>query len=67
MFERSEMSFIFLWVINPIVILFYQNCASIPQEHATTQISHATTTQEAVQAITRTPACHQGDCPEPTN
>jgi hypothetical protein len=27
LFEKGEISFIFLWVLNPVVILFYQNCA----------------------------------------
>ena len=27
LFEKGEISFVFLWVLNPIVILFYQNCA----------------------------------------
>lgn len=26
LFEKGEVSFIFLWILNPIVILFYQNC-----------------------------------------
>lgn len=26
-FERGQISFVFLWVLNPAVILFYQNCA----------------------------------------
>lgn len=26
LFEKGEVSFILLWVLNPIVILFYQNC-----------------------------------------
>jgi|GEM_PF-1380590 len=30
MFERGEIGFVFLWILNPIVILFYQNCSSIP-------------------------------------
>ncbi|MFN7729215.1 MAG: hypothetical protein ACK5P7_08670 [Bdellovibrio sp.] len=27
LFEKGEISFVFLWVLNPIVLLFYQNCA----------------------------------------
>jgi hypothetical protein len=27
LFEKGEISFVFLWVLNPVVILFYQNCA----------------------------------------
>jgi hypothetical protein len=41
MFERSELSFIFLWVINPIVILFYQNCSSIPQQSTAINASNS--------------------------
>ncbi len=34
MLERSEISFVVLWVLNPIVILFYQNCAWTPPQRA---------------------------------
>lgn len=30
MLERGEMGFVFLWILNPIVILFYQNCSYTP-------------------------------------
>lgn len=33
--DRSELSFLFLWVVNPLVILFYQNCSSIPSASGT--------------------------------
>ncbi len=28
MLSKNELSFIFLWVLNPLLILFYQNCSS---------------------------------------
>jgi len=28
--ERGEISFLFLWILNPVVILFYQNCSWAP-------------------------------------
>jgi hypothetical protein len=30
MLEKGEISFVFLWVLNPFVILFYQNCSMVP-------------------------------------
>lgn len=30
MLEKGVSSFVFLWVLNPIVILFYQNCSWSP-------------------------------------
>lgn len=30
MLERGEISFLFLWILNPVVILFYQNCSWAP-------------------------------------
>lgn len=35
--EKGEISFVFLWVLNPVVILFYQNCSP-------SQLSQASTT-----------------------
>lgn len=34
MLEKGELSFIFLWVMNPLIILFYQNCSTGPSAHA---------------------------------
>jgi hypothetical protein len=34
MLEKGELSFIFLWVLNPIVILCYQNCSSTSMMHS---------------------------------
>jgi hypothetical protein len=33
-FERGEISFLFLWVVNPLIILFYQNCSMTQQSYA---------------------------------
>lgn len=59
MFDRSEATFIFLWVINPLVILFYQNCSSIPQGYAAGK--HEKPSYQQAQApakFERSPACH---------
>lgn len=37
LFEKGEISFVFLWVLNPIVILFYQNCSPSHLSQASTQ------------------------------
>lgn len=58
MLEKGELSFIFLWVLNPIVILFYQNCSSVPL-HSKTAIQKHSVQQKADMASSgdRWPAC----------
>lgn len=34
MLQKGVSSFVFLWVLNPIVILFYQNCSWVPAQRA---------------------------------
>jgi hypothetical protein len=35
--ERNELSFLFLWVVNPIVIVFYQNCSMSENSYASSE------------------------------
>lgn len=59
MLERGEISFVFLWVLNPIVILFYQNCSYTPPERAeAAAMTPAAITQPAPKAQQqRIPSC----------
>jgi hypothetical protein len=57
MLERSEISFIFLWVINPIVILFYQNCATQASSPFTNEPSAIEAPQIKTQAQKGIPVC----------
>ena len=36
-FEKGEFSFVFLWIMNPLIILFYQNCAPSQLSQAETR------------------------------
>lgn len=58
LFERGEVSFIFLWVLNPIVILFYQNCT--PTHLDTEKFDEGAVMQSRLEkpATPRTPASH---------
>lgn len=56
MLEKGEMSFIFLWILTPVMILGFQNCSMVPLE------THAENSQVAEN---RMPACHApqaGNC-----
>lgn len=69
MIHKGELSFVMLWVINPIVILFYQNCSMVPSLSA-----HARNNQASPPALVnlknsaaqaageREPACVSRDC-----
>lgn len=60
MLEKGEISFIFLWVLNPIMILFFQNCSMVPST------ATADPTPQFVEG--RMPACHgiqAGNCSVP--
>jgi hypothetical protein len=72
MLNKGSFSFVAMLVINPIVILFYQNCSMAP-------ISHAKNTSAPTAAITRavaseskpviaTNVCPEGkkECPHPS-
>lgn len=37
MLGRREMSFLFLWILNPALILFYQNCSWDPPTRASAE------------------------------
>lgn len=39
LFEKGEISFVFLWVLNPIVILLFQNCSPSNLNIETTKLS----------------------------
>lgn len=34
MVQKGEVSFVLLWVLNPVFILFYQNCSWAPTNRA---------------------------------
>lgn len=38
MANKGSFSFVAMLVINPVIILFYQNCSMTPQSHAKSQI-----------------------------
>lgn len=58
MLEKGELSFIFLWVLNPIVILFYQNCSTLPPVHAKANAAPAIEQKrQAASADERWPGC----------
>jgi hypothetical protein len=44
--SRGEVSFLLIWVINPIVVLFFQNCSSQAQLHTQEQASKISISQE---------------------
>lgn len=50
--RRGGTSFAILFILNPIVILFYQNCSVLP--------THARYDQDAKRSISSTQG--QGDC-----
>jgi hypothetical protein len=45
MLERGEISFLLVWVLNPLIILFFQNCSMAPPE-----VTQAVFSQPAVAA-----------------
>jgi hypothetical protein len=62
MLERGEISFVVLWILNPIVILFYQNCSYTPPERAeAATMMPAAIAQPApkTEQAERTPSCTQ--------
>ncbi|MBX2994277.1 MAG: hypothetical protein KF681_05635 [Bdellovibrionaceae bacterium] len=48
--EKGEISFVFLWVLNPVVILFYQNCA--PSQLSQANTTPTLRTPASVKAVT---------------
>lgn len=54
MLERGEISFVFLWVLNPIVILFYQNCSYTPPSRA--EVAPAAAVIQSAQTVRPTPS-----------
>ncbi len=55
MLSRSEISFIFLWVVNPILILCFQNCSHLPEGQTNTQAFAKMENAEPTDS--RAPAC----------
>jgi len=51
MLARAEISFVVLWIVNPLVILFYQNCSWSPPQRAEADRGIS------VSATDRAPAC----------
>lgn len=49
MLEKGEISFIFLWILNPIMILFFQNCSMVHMDSASLSPQYVEN---------RAPACH---------
>lgn len=56
LYEKGQISFVFLYVLNPIVILFYQNCAP-------SNISVASTITPAQAAPPGPQQVHAPSCP----
>lgn len=61
MLERGEISFVVLWILNPIVILFYQNCSYTPPERAEAEamVPAAIAQPAPKMQQERTPSCTQ--------
>jgi hypothetical protein len=60
MLERGEISFIFLWVLNPIMILFFQNCTWAPPaqvQGSATPIVSQISDREPAMASEKSPGC----------
>lgn len=58
-FERGQISFVFLWVLNPAVILFYQNCAPshLSQAAQSKKDAPAQQIELEINSSQREPAC----------
>lgn len=51
MFERGGFSFVALLVINPIVILLFQNCALIPETQSESVAKSMSTQQRSISSV----------------
>lgn len=66
---RGGISYVTLMVLNPIIILFYQNCSVIPAERAMAQKPVSYQTQRAPASVPmnglKDCAAHLKSCPVP--
>lgn len=62
---KGGLSFVTLMVLNPIIILFYQNCSVVPASRAEAA-KPVPTLKAAVSAAISPPACKAGEpsCPK---
>ncbi|MNS91444.1 hypothetical protein D3C72_1255370 [compost metagenome] len=71
MLNKGSFSFVAMLVINPIVILFYQNCSMAPVSHADYKPAPKAIERKVASEAKPTIAslCNEGkkDCPHPSN
>lgn len=60
LFEKGEVSFICLWVLNPIVILFYQNCTPNDMTARKSNVVIRTSEMTSMPSKSRGPASAEG-------
>lgn len=65
MFRRGGFSFVAMLVINPIVILFYQNCSMVPTSLSSRSVASVAETKVATsqQPKIAKATCNEGKIP----